>query len=173
MKRIRCPKCEEFIRFDETKYADGQSLVFTCEACGKQFSIRIGKRSTAADQDDAMPQLPKLPAHLQVIENQFAQPQTLSITSGDNVVGRRCVGTRIQAPIDTGDMSMDRRHCIVTATTNPQGITKYTLRDGPSLTGTWHMNEILGVKDRIILHQSDIITIGATTLIFHNPEEEQ
>lgn len=42
MKRVRCPKCDNFITFDETKYKDGQSLVFECTECGKQFGIRIG-----------------------------------------------------------------------------------------------------------------------------------
>ena len=42
MKRVRCPKCDHFIQFDETKYADGQSLVFVCDNCQKQFGIRIG-----------------------------------------------------------------------------------------------------------------------------------
>ena len=50
MKRVRCPKCDHFIQFDETKYADGQSLVFVCDNCKKQFGIRIGvsKRSSKA-----------------------------------------------------------------------------------------------------------------------------
>lgn len=43
MKRVRCPKCDNFIQFDETKYGEGQSLVFICDNCKKQFSIRIGK----------------------------------------------------------------------------------------------------------------------------------
>ena len=42
MKRVRCPKCDHFIQFDETKYAEGQSLVFVCDNCQKQFGIRIG-----------------------------------------------------------------------------------------------------------------------------------
>ena len=42
MKRIRCPKCDAYITFDETKYEAGQSLVFQCAECGKQFGIRIG-----------------------------------------------------------------------------------------------------------------------------------
>ena len=45
MKRIRCPKCENYLLFDETKYSEGQSLVFVCEHCGKQFSIRLGLAS--------------------------------------------------------------------------------------------------------------------------------
>jgi len=42
MKRVRCPKCDNYITFDETKYTAGQSLVFQCPECGKQFGIRIG-----------------------------------------------------------------------------------------------------------------------------------
>lgn len=26
MKRVRCPKCENYLTFDETKYSEGQSL---------------------------------------------------------------------------------------------------------------------------------------------------
>ena len=42
MKRVRCPKCDNYITFDETKYSAGQSLVFKCDQCGKEFGIRIG-----------------------------------------------------------------------------------------------------------------------------------
>ena len=31
MKRVLCPKCENYLFFDETKYSEGQSLVFECE----------------------------------------------------------------------------------------------------------------------------------------------
>ena len=52
MKRIRCPKCDNYIVFDETKYDQGQSLVFVCDACGKQFGIRIGTSKLRALQKD-------------------------------------------------------------------------------------------------------------------------
>ena len=42
MKRVRCPKCDRYVIFDENRYKDGQNLVFECPNCGKQFSIRIG-----------------------------------------------------------------------------------------------------------------------------------
>ena len=42
MKRVRCPKCEQYITFDETQYTAGQSLVFKCPDCGKEFGIRMG-----------------------------------------------------------------------------------------------------------------------------------
>ena len=44
MKRVRCPKCDNFITFDETKYTSGQSLVFECPQCGKQgYVIETGE----------------------------------------------------------------------------------------------------------------------------------
>ena len=57
MKRIRCPKCENYITFDETKYEDGQSLVFQCPNCNKQFGIRIGTsklRETQKEENKMM-----------------------------------------------------------------------------------------------------------------------
>ena len=52
MKRVRCPKCENYLSFDETKYTEGQSLVFVCEHCGKQFSIRLGNSKVRETQKE-------------------------------------------------------------------------------------------------------------------------
>ena len=41
MKRVLCPKCDNYITFDETKYTEGQSLVFVCDHCKNQF-IGVG-----------------------------------------------------------------------------------------------------------------------------------
>ena len=43
MKRVLCPKCDNYITFDETKYTEASLWFFICEHCKKQFSIRIGK----------------------------------------------------------------------------------------------------------------------------------
>ena len=48
MKRVLCPKCDNFLTFDEAKYTEGQSLVFVSDHCKKQFSIRIGKSKLKA-----------------------------------------------------------------------------------------------------------------------------
>ena len=109
--------------------------------------------------------------YITVIENVFGFKQILPLQEGDNVIGRRCVGTVINTPIESGDMSMDRRHCIINIKRNKQGKLIYTLRDAPSLTGTFLMNEILGDKDRIRIEDGAIVTIGATTFILHTAEE--
>ena len=170
MKRILCPKCENYLSFDETKYSEGQSLVFVCEHCGKQFSIRLGKSKMKAprkeeklDEDVYKEEF----GCIVVIENVFGFKQVLPLQEGDNIIGRRCVGTDINTPIETGDMSMDRRHCIINVKRNRQGELVYTL------TGTFLMNEILGDKDRIRIDDGAIITIGATTLILRAAKKEE
>ena len=51
------------------------------------------------------------------------------------------------------------------------GRLQYILRDAPSNTGTFYLNEILRDQDRIRLEEGSIITIGATTLILRAAEE--
>ena len=169
MKRIRCPKCENYLLFNETKYSEGQSLVFVCEHCGKQFSIRLGKTKMRAPQKEERPDEEEF-GSITVIENVFGFKQVLPLQEGDNVIGRRCVGTNINTPIETSDMSMDRRHCIINVKRNKQGKLVYTLQDAPSLTGTFLNNEILGDKDRIRIEDGAIVTIGATTFILRGAE---
>lgn len=173
MKRIRCPKCENYLTFDETKYTEGQSLVFVCDQCKKQFSIRLGKTKMRATQKEERPdesEFKEAFGNIPVIENVFGFKQVLPLQEGDNVIGRRCVGTVVNVPIETSDMSMDRRHCIINVKRNKQGALVYTLRDAPSLTGTFLNNEILADKDRIRIEDGAIVTIGATTFILHSAE---
>lgn len=163
MKRIRCPKCDNYITFDETKYQEGQSLVFTCEECKKQFAIRIKPKQKEEEEKEEVDK--ETLGSITVIENVFGYKQEYPLFEGDNSIGRRCKGTEIDIPIETSDPSMDRRHCVINVKLNKQGKTIYTLKDNPSLTGTFLNNEILGDKDRIKLEDGAVVTIGATTFI--------
>lgn len=177
MKRVRCPKCDNYIQFDETKYSEGQSLVFVCDNCKKQFSIRIGKsklnagtrREEIIDEREGL----KNWGNIVAIENVFGYKQVLPLHKGDNLIGRRSKDPEVDISIETNDPSMDRRHCILNVKQNKQGKIIYTLRDNDSITGTFIMNDILGPKDRIRLEDGDIFTLGATTLILRAAEEKQ
>ena len=168
MRKIRCPKCDQFLTFDETNYHEGDTLVFECEHCGKQFNIRIVKKKKKEEENTPL-QKDIDYGKIVVLENAFGFKQEFKLVEGDNIFGRRCIGTIINQPIETSDRSMDRRHCIVNVSRNKNGKLIYTLRDAPSLTGTFLMNEILEDKDRIRIEDGAIITIGAATLIFHAP----
>lgn len=170
MKRVRCPKCENYLTFDETQYTEGQSLVFVCEHCKKQFAIRLGKTQIQATHKEEKlneDEFKEAFGNITVIENVFGFKQVLPLREGDNIIGRRCVGNNIQVPIETSDMSMDRYHCVINVKRNKQGELIYTLRDAPSLTGTFLNNEILGDKERVRIEEGAIVTIGATTFILH------
>ena len=91
MKRVRCPKCDNFITFDETKYTEGQSLVFQCPDCGKQFGIRIGVSKLRARQKEENPDEYANEngyGSIVVIENVFHYKHVIPLKMGDNVIGR-------------------------------------------------------------------------------------
>ena len=175
MKRILCPKCDNYITFDETKYSEGQSLVFICEYCKKQFSIRIGKSKLKATRKEEVldeQENSQDCGSVVVVENVFGYKQVLPLKEGDNVIGRRNKGTEVDVSIETADPSMDRRHCVINVRRNKQGQLIYTLRDNQSVTGTFLMNEILGDKDRVRIEEGAVITLGATTLILRVAAEQ-
>lgn len=176
MKRVRCPKCDHYITFDETQYEDGQSLVFECDQCHKQFGIRIGKsKLQATRKEEVLDEQENAEAFgsIVVVENVFHFKQVLPLKLGDNVIGRYVKGSSISTPIETVDPSVDTTHCVINVKRNKQGKLVYTLRDAPSNTGTFYMNEILRDNDRIRLEDGAIVTIGATTLILRAAADNQ
>lgn len=183
MKRVRCPKCDHFIIFDEKKYLDGQSLVFQCDECGRQFAIRIGTsrlRSTQKEENKQSmeEQLSSTNAEkeenfgsLIVIENVFHYKQVLPLQMGDNVIGRYQKGNPISTPIETVDPSVDLNHCTVSVSRNKKGGLHYTLKDNNSNTGTFLDNtEIMG-KERRVLEDGSLFTIGATSIILRTKRD--
>ena len=175
MKRILCPNCDNYITFDETQYSEGQSLVFICEHCKKQFSIRIGRtKLKATRKEEVLDEQENSQdfGSIVVIENVFGYKQVLPLKEGDNIIGRRNKGTEVDVSIETSDPSMDRKHCVLNVRRNKQGEVIYTLRDNQSITGTFLMNEILGDKDRVRIEDGAIFTLGATTLILRAAEKK-
>lgn len=175
MKKIKCPKCNNYITFDASNYAEGQVLVFDCPDCHKQFKIRIGK-DRLRDKDRAVDlQEQKDEAqygYIVVVENVFSYKQIFPLHLGDNLIGRSNLGTEVDIPIETSDPSMDRRHCYINVSKDKRGELVYTLRDNDSVVGTFLMNDILAPKDRIRLSDGDVITLGATSIILRSQPDE-
>jgi FHA domain protein len=177
MKRVRCPKCDNFITFDETKYKSGQRLVFQCPQCGKEFGIRIGVsklRKTQKEENNqpADDEQQGKYGSLHVIENVFHFRQVIPLQMGENVIGRYMKGNPINCPIETVDPSVDMTHCVITVKRDKKGQLQYVLRDGPSYTGTFVDNVILGDRERRVIEDGTLFTIGATSIILHTGEED-
>ena len=110
--------------------------------------------------------------YISVIENAFAFQQKLPLVLGDNVIGRRNKDTDgVDVPIVTSDPSMGRKHCVIHVKEEADGTLSYTVRDFPSLTGTFVGNELLGKKEQARIEDGTIITLGATTFILHTSNE--
>lgn len=172
MKRIRCPKCDESILFDETKYEPGRVLVFECPECHKQFKIRIPQPKPQSDAAEEVDANDIVYGKLVVLENAFHFKQEVELHAGENIIGRLVKGSHANAPIKTVDPSMDTTHCIITITPKADGSARFVLRDAPSNTGTFLQNEILGDHDRVNITDGDIITIGATTMILRTKDND-
>ena len=160
MKRIRCPKCEEPILFDDSLYSPGRTLVFQCPACNKQFKIKIPSEKKEEAENIKEPL-----GCVVVVENVFHFKQEIPLYDGKNIIGRSVKGTSANAAIKTVDPSIDTTHCVITVS-EVKGKRRFVLKDAQSNTGTFFMNHVLGPKETVTLADGDIITLGATTLIF-------
>ena len=173
MKRVRCPKCDNYITFDETRYAEGQSLVFQCPECGKQFGIRMGVsklRNTQKQENEENRSIPTTDTpseygSIVVIENVFHYKQVIPLQMGDNQIGRYQKGNPINTPIETVDPSVDLLHCVINVSRNKRGGLKYLLRDANSNTGTFVDNVEIPPRERRVIEDGTLFTIGATSII--------
>jgi len=175
LKRVRCPKCEQFITFDETQYEAGQSLVFKCPDCGKEFGIRIGVSKLRNRQKDENPDENANEegcGSIVIIENVFHYKQVIPLRMGDNVIGRHQKGNPISTPFETVDPSVDLNHCTITVSRDKRGNLKYTLKDNNSNTGTFVDNVELSQKERRVIEDGTLFTIGATSIILRTSNED-
>lgn len=175
MKRVRCPKCGNYITFDETQYAPGKSLVFQCSACGKEFGIRIGvSKLRNTQKDEVLDEQTNAQKYgsIVVIENVFHYKQVIPLCMGDNIIGRYMKNSGINCPIETRDPSIDMTHCTINVSRDKRGALIYILRDGPSYTGTFVGNDILGDRERRIITDGTLFTIGATSIVLRAAENQ-
>ncbi len=154
MKRIRCPKCKESFVFDETKCEAGQKVTFQCPHCEQSFTIRLGN----------------IYGYITVIENVFHYQQDIPLQLGVNKIGRYQKSNPINIPLATDDPSIDLLHCTITVSRDKHSKLKYVLKDGPSFTGTFVDNDILGDNEQRVITDGQLFTIGATSIILHTPE---
>ena len=178
MKRVRCPKCDQFITFDETQYEAGQSLVFQCPECGKQFGIRMGvsklRQTQKTENQEAMSmQASSELGAIIVIENVFHYKQVLPLQMGDNQIGRYQKGNPINTPIETVDPSVDLWHCTINVSRDKKGRLRYMLQDGNSNTGTFVDNVELQPRERRLIADGTLFTIGATSIILRGADSTE
>ena len=100
-----------------------------------------------------------------IIENVFHFKQVLPLRMGDNVIGRYQKGNPINTPFETVDPSVDLNHCTINVSRDKHGNLRYTLKDNNSNTGTFVGDVELSPKERRIISDGTLFSIGATTII--------
>ena len=176
MKRVRCPKCDNYITFDETKYEAGQSLVFKCDQCGREFGIRIGVsklRNTQKEENPDEQENAEGCGSIVVIENVFHYKQVLPLRMGNNVIGRYQKGNPINTAFETVDPSVDLNHCTINVSRDKHGQLRYTLMDNNSNTGTFVGDVELQQRERRVIEDGTLFTLGATSIILRTAETEE
>jgi DNA-directed RNA polymerase subunit M/transcription elongation factor TFIIS len=178
MKRVRCPKCDNYIIFDETRYEAGQSLVFKCDQCGKEFGIRMGVSKLRETQKEENSNSQESTANspygsIVVIENVFHYKQVIPLQMGDNVIGRYQKGNPINTAFETVDPSVDLNHCTITVSRDKRGDLRYTLKDNNSNTGTFVGDVELSPRERRVIEDGTLFTLGATSIILHGANAEE
>ena len=163
MKKVSCPRCNNDTAFDEKRYGEGRSLFFICPACGKKFTTQFTGARTETPACGTVV----------VLENAYGYRQEFPLVPGENIIGRRNKGTEVQIPVETDDTAMERCHCVLDVTVNRQGAVRCTLRDFPSMSGTFYKHRLLNRKERILLENGAVITLGGTTLIVYLPDQEE
>lgn len=176
MKRVRCPKCDNYITFDETKYEAGQSLVFKCDQCGREFGIRIGVsklRNTQKEENPDEQENAEGCGSIVVIENVFHYKQVLPLRMGNNVIGRYQKGNPINTAFETVDPSVDLNHCTINVSRDKRGGLHYTLTDNNSNTGTFVGDVELLPRERRVIEDGTLFTLGATSIILRTADIEE
>lgn len=171
MKKIFCPKCDTAIPLSREHLskliAQGEERIsLVCPQCAHQLNLRLRLpqgQTKAAKQ--SRPDRPSV-GHLVVLENVFGYKQFFPLFLGDNHIGRRNRDTQTDIPVITADPSMDRHHACIRVTEGKTGRLRYALSDDDSRVGTFVGGRILEPREWCYLEPGDVITLGATSIIF-------
>ncbi len=173
MKNVCCPQCKHVISFDETQYENGQTLVVRCPSCDKKFGVRVKREAKVpvseppAEMEAPTVQPPSTEGcgQIVVIENNYCFRQEFQLHMGDNLIGRQKEHYVVDCPIESGDLNIDYRHCVIRVTRKKNGQLQYVLRDQPSNKGTFVEGVRLGAKEQRVIEDGSVFSIGLTSVM--------
>lgn len=170
MKHLRCPQCQHVIPFDDTACQPGQVMVVKCTSCGKKFGVRVKAKPHNPQGDQPKPEVPETPmadgcGQIVVIENNYCYRQVFPLHMGDNLIGRQKEHYVVDCPIESGDLNIDYRHCVISVSRKKNGRLQYVLRDKPSNKGTFVDGIRLDSKERRVIEDGTVFTIGLTSVM--------
>ena len=167
MKHLRCPQCQHVISFDDSTCAPGQVAVLRCPSCGKKFGVRIKTKVDDSQEEPAKQDVSATEGcgEIVVIENNYCFRQVFPLHMGDNLIGRQKENYIVDCPIESGELNIDYRHCVISVSRKKNGQLQYVLRDKPSNKGTFVDGIRLDPKERRVIEDGTVFTIGLTSVM--------
>ena len=173
MISVQCPHCHVGLKVDESKLP-ANIQTFACPKCKNLLSVSSvlsSKRKKEGDSETELlsPICFNQTGKLIVVENQLSPAQTIYLSPGVNIIGRKSTTSNTPTSIQTADRQMSRSHIIIDVIKDKNNRYKHYLSDNKSINQTLYNNNCLEQGETIILKDKDEILIGQTLLIF---EEE-
>jgi hypothetical protein len=103
----------------------------------------------------------------------FHFKQVIPLQMGNNVIGRYQKGNPANCTFETVDPSVDLNHCTINVSRDKKGGLRYTLFDNNSNTGTFVGDVELQPRERRIIEDGTLFTLGATSIILRTADSEE
>lgn len=172
-KYIICPYCKKRIEFELIRVSmdKNRHVSMPCPGCKRRLAftlqdertkeVRQTTKQTARGDQELQPL-----AILHVVENVFGFAADFPLYAGLNRVGRyNDKHTDLEVAIRSADPSLDRNHTLITVEETSEGVVSIIM-DDDSMTGTFLNARELTPGEKHRLEDGDVITLGATSLIY-------
>lgn len=173
---ICCPYCGHTLSLNISGLDNDTAERIICDQCRKPLALYKQRAKAllhtergvkAVSVEDA--QFSDDSIYLEFIENEFAPTQKLQVPLGKSVLGRHNPKSTADIQVMTGDPSMDRNHSILFLDNKGW----LSIMDNDSMTGTFVNGLELDPGERRRLTDGDVLTLGATSVIIHLPDEDE
>lgn len=170
MISIKCPHCQVSLKVNEGKLPLGITS-FKCPNCKQAIPITLvtGNKGNGTEQEPETVLLhPVKPGigRIEVLPNDLTPSQTIPLTEGILILGRKSQHSPASHPIETQDLLMSRSHICIEVKADGKGGYKHLLKDNNSKNHTLYNQHYLEKDEVVVLHDGDEIVIGRTTLRF-------
>lgn len=110
-----------------------------------------------------------------IVHDERVNLQSFDLNEGRNIVGRKASSATVDIAIETDDMTMSRRHCLIEVVLNERrGEYDFLISDLNALNGIILNSRIqrrLGENDVIYLNDGDTFQLGLTKIVFKRNTE--
>ncbi len=139
-----------------------------CSVCG-QYSLidrEFLSKIILKEQNEKL-EMQKIIVGFLIVHDEMTKPQTFTIKTGKNCIGRKDKDKPCEIMIETEDAYMSRNHCVIEGGMDKSGNICLILYDLGSLNGTYLNGnpKRLSKEDKVYLEDGDTIQIGKTKVM--------